>query len=105
MTSTEDRFLCDCWPGRLMIVAAVLVLLLTGCNRSFYRQQADQDAYGLIERGSCDPRWPLEHYQIQPDPRSRFFDPDDPDRPPMPPDDPTAHQLMHCVDGMDGWKR
>lgn len=104
MNATSDRFLCDCWLGRLVMGAAVLVLLLTGCNRAHYRRQADRDAYGLIERGSVDPRWHLDRYQIQPDPRSRFFDPNDPDCPPMPPDDPTSHELMHCVDGMKGWK-
>jgi outer membrane protein TolC len=104
MNATSERFLCDCWPGRLVIGVAVLVLLLTGCNRAHYRRQADQDAYALIERGSVDPRWHSDRYQIQPDPRSRFFNPDDPDCLPMPPDDPTSHELMHCVDGMKGSK-
>lgn len=104
MNATGERFLCDSWPGRVVIAVAVLVLLLTGCNRAHYRRQADQDAYGLIGRGAKGPQWDLEKFSIQPDPRSRFYDPDDPDRPPLPPDDPTAHELMHCVDGMKGWK-
>ena len=37
MNATSERFLCDCWPGRLVIGVAVLVLLLTGCNRAHYR--------------------------------------------------------------------
>jgi outer membrane protein TolC len=104
MNANSERFLCDSWPGRVVIAVAVLVLLLTGCNRSHYRRQADQDVYGLIERGAKGPQWDLEKFGIQPDPRSRFYDPDDPDRPPLPPDDPTSHELMHCVDGMKGWK-
>ena len=74
-----------------------------GCNRAHYRRQADREVYGLIRRGSTDPRWPLPGYTVQPDPRSRFFDPDVPDCPPMPPDDPTSHQLMHYVDGKRAW--
>ena len=81
-----------------------LVLLGTaGCSRAFYRRQADREAYALVECASDDPRWPLEGYTIEPDPRSRMFDPFSPDCPPMPPDDPTAHRLMHCVDCKQGW--
>ena len=32
-----------------------------------------------------------------------MFDPFCADCPPMPPDDPTAHELMHCVDNKRGW--
>src|SRR5690606_34394463 len=45
----------------------------------------------------------LDDFTIEPDHRSRFFDPFDPDCPPMPPDDPVSHQLMHCVDCKRGW--
>ena len=86
--------------------AAVLGLILlsaTGCGRAYYRRQADQDAYCLVASKSTDPRWPLEGFTIEPDPQSRMFDPFCADYPPMPPDDPTAHQLMHCVDCMKGW--
>ena len=86
-----------------MIVLGVLLAVAAGCNRAHYRRQADCDVYGLIHCGSTDPRWPLDNYTIEPDPRSRFFDPYSPDCPPMPPDDPTSHLLMQCVDGKRGW--
>lgn len=84
-------------------IVGALVLLLGGCSRAYYRRQADQDAYALIREKAADPRWPLENYTVQPDPRSRLFDPFNPDRPPMPPDDPTSHQLMHWIDGKRAW--
>jgi len=86
-----------------MLVFGLLVAVLAGCSRAHYRRQADREAYGLIDRGSTDPRWPLDGFTIEPDPRSRFFDPYVADCPPMPSDDPTSHELMHCVDGKRGW--
>ena len=53
--------------------------------------------------GIRDPRWELNRLSIEPDPRARFYDPDCPDHPPMPPDDPTSHEIMHCVDCKAGW--
>ncbi len=87
-------------------VALVGSALLTGCTRQHYREQADQEAACLVNEKSNDPRWALPGFTIEMDPRSRFADVYDPDYPPMPPDDPVSHQLMHCVDGMqgfDGW--
>lgn len=89
-----------------MAWACVLGLLLSstaGCGRAFYRRQADSEVHDLVECASEDPRWPLDHFTIEPDPRSRMFDPFSPDHPPMPPDDPTSHRLMHCVDCKRGW--
>ena len=83
------------WP----ILIGLVVLAATGCTRKFYRRQADREVYSLIDSAADDPRWPLDNYTIQPDPRSRMYDPCNPDFPPMPPDDPTSHRLMHKVDG------
>ncbi len=80
------------------------MLLLGGCTRAHYRRQADRDAYALVDQKTCDPRWPLEDYSIEPDPHSRLFNPFSPDCMPMPPDDPTSNQLMQCVDGKRGWR-
>ncbi|MHC4398216.1 MAG: hypothetical protein ACYTG0_00895 [Planctomycetota bacterium] len=85
-----------------LIGLGLLVATPAGCRRADYRRRADEEVYGLVYDASRDPRWPLENYTIQPDPRSRFYDPYNPDCPPMPPDDPTAHQLMHYVDGKRG---
>ncbi len=87
----------------LLLACALLSAVFAGCNRAYYRQQADQEVYGLIESGSVDPRWPLDGFTIEPDPTSRLREPHAPDCPPMPPDDPTSHLLMHFVDGKRGW--
>jgi outer membrane protein TolC len=81
----------------------VLAAASAGCNRAYYRREADCEAIGLIHQKSRDPRWRLDHYHVEPDPRSRMFSPHNPDCPPMPPDDPAAHRLMHCVDCKKGW--
>jgi hypothetical protein len=82
---------------------ALTLAIVAGCNRSFYRQQADREAIQIVREHAVDPRWPLEGYTIGVDPNSRMFDPFSPDHPPMPPDDPASHRLMHCVDGKKGW--
>ncbi|MFP6702466.1 MAG: hypothetical protein VB861_12010, partial [Planctomycetaceae bacterium] len=86
----------------LMFAAACLVF--TGCSRTQYRIQADEDAYSVISERNADPRWRAVDYDIDMDPRSRFFDPNDPDRSPMPEDDPTSQQYMLEVNGMAGWE-
>lgn len=80
-----------------------LAVVSVGCHRSYYREQADNEAYSLIADNANHPRWALENFQIQTDPRSRMFDPFDPDHPPMPPDDPESHRYMHYVDGKRGY--
>jgi len=87
------------WAG----VLGLLVLVVAGCSRAYYRRQADNEVYALVDQAADDPRWPLEDYTIQPDFRSRMFDPNSPDCPPMPPDDPESHRLMRRVDGKRGW--
>ena len=84
-----------CW----LVIAALLIS--GGCTRKHYRRSADEDAYSAIKEKTAPP-WPLVDYTIDPKPESRFFDPDNPDFPPMPPDDPAAHKMMHCIDGMCG---
>lgn len=51
-----------------------------------------------------DPRWDLPRVTVDADVRSRFYDPYDLTKPPLPPDDPAAHEYMHMVDGMAGYK-
>lgn len=88
---------------RFCLFLCLAALAASGCTRGYYRQQADGEVYNLLAHGIRDPRWALDRYNIDIDPRSRFFDPDCPDFPPMPPDDPTSHQIMHCVDCKAGW--
>ncbi len=98
-----------CWTHPLFCRTTVLMfaaacLFCTGCSRTQYRIQADEDAYSVISERNADPRWRAADYDIDMDPRSRFFDPNDPDRSPMPEDDPTSQQYMLEVNGMAGWK-
>ena len=87
--------------------AALLVFSLAiataGCNRAYYRQQADDDVYQAVECAMPVSYGPRGEFTIDPDPRSRMFDPFDPDCPPMPPDDPDSHRIMHCVDCKRGY--
>src|SRR5690606_20771889 len=66
------------------------------------RRWADNEIYDLVREKAQDPRWPLEGYTINIDPRSRMYDPSCPDCELEPPYDPTAAKLMDCVDGMRG---
>ena len=84
-----------------MLIAAAT--LCAGCSRSHYRMQADVEGYNLVAQKASDPRWMLTDYTIEPSPESRMYDPYSPDHPPMPPDDPTAHELLHHIDGKKGW--
>lgn len=87
----------------LLLGAAVAALLSVGCHRSFYREQADLEAYDLITEKSLHPHWDLDQIGVYPGPESRMASPDNPDCPAMPPDDPVAHGLMHYVDDKNGW--
>ena len=93
---------------KLLVPQLLFLLIVTfssGCNRAFYRERADQDVACMIAQKSTDPRWALQNFNINVDPRSRYFDPYDPDASPMPPDDPASHKFMHCVDGKRGWSK
>lgn len=90
----------------LLIVAALYAAIAPGCSRLTYRNQADREAYDVIAGNlplNSDPNAHSADYNIEMDPRSRFYENYDLDCPPMPPDDPAAHQYMREVDGMKGW--
>ncbi|MEM9656949.1 MAG: TolC family protein, partial [Planctomycetota bacterium] len=84
-------------PLRLGL-AALGVALSAGCSRTFYREQADAEAYCLVDHKAAAVGAPSDEFRIAVDPRSRMFDPYDPDLEPMPPDDPASHQFMEYVD-------
>src|SRR5688572_21403769 len=91
--------------GWWTILLAVGVLCApTGCARRHYRLAADREAYQIVAEKSNDPRWAVPGFNLNVDPRSRYFDPFNPDRPPMPADDPASYEYMRYVDGMRGWK-
>jgi outer membrane protein TolC len=97
------RSMRDSFDARVALML-LSVIAIGGCSRSKYRLAADREAYDVIAERNGDPRWHTPDYDINIDPRSRYFDSYNPDRPPMPRDDPAANQYMHCVDGMKGWK-
>jgi len=73
---------------------------LPGCTRTFWRGRADREVAYLVAEKSNNPRWALPPgFNLNIDPRSRYYDPTNPDRPPLPPDDPYSHVYMHHVDG------
>ena len=88
---------------RRRVCSCVLVGLLLSCNRESYREAADEEVRQLIAEKSTDPRWSLNDFGIEIDPRSRYFDSSDPSSPPMPPDDPASHELMIVMDGKKGY--
>ena len=94
----------------VVITSLLLVsMLLSGCKRKrrFYRVQADREVNCLVDQKAAAVGSDPGQFRIEVDPRARMFDPYDPDCEPMPPDDPTSHQLMHCVDCKKGsrcWK-
>ena len=97
-TSSDNGLQIAC-----VVVTMTVMVATMGCTREHYRRQADDEVHALVDCASTDPRWPLDDFTIQPDPASRFYDPDNPNCPPMPPDDPTSHGYMECVDCKKGW--
>jgi hypothetical protein len=81
----------------------LLVLQSVGCTRTWYRRQADADAYNLVYEKVTHPHWDQSDFTIVIDPESRMYDPNCPDHEPMPPDDPAAHEFMHHVDRKKGY--
>jgi hypothetical protein len=89
---------------RAGLAALCVLLLLSGCTRTRYRLQADRQVQCLVTEKSNSPLWAMPSFNIEMDPRSRYFDPWDRDHEPQPPDDPAAHQFMEVVDGMPAFR-
>src|SRR5437870_2563206 len=83
----------------------VLLCLVIGCGRAWYRRDADRETYAALEERNYDPQWHVPYFSLNPNPASRLYDPYDPDYPPMPPDDPAAYQYMLRVNGMRNYRR
>ncbi|MDB5341287.1 MAG: hypothetical protein JWN70_6906, partial [Planctomycetaceae bacterium] len=87
----------SCWTWCLTGLLCGSMLVMSGCSRSFWRQNADKNTYAILQDKAGDPRWDPPRLDLQPNPESRFFDPYDPDCEPLPPDDPAAHAYMHWM--------
>jgi hypothetical protein len=86
------------------VAASLVAMVSSGCSRAHYRLQADQQGTSLTAEKANHPHWGLDYFRVMAPPASRMHDPYDPDHEPLPPDDPTAHVLMHRVDGKKGYK-
>ncbi|MDO4629299.1 MAG: hypothetical protein Q4C70_08970, partial [Planctomycetia bacterium] len=89
--------------GTLLLASASFCL--TGCQRQFWRQQADTDVQQIVQEKKCQfQNLPVMDYRFQAKSNSRFYLPYDRDNQPMPQDDATANVMMRCVYGKKGWK-
>ncbi|MDQ3330508.1 MAG: hypothetical protein M3552_07630, partial [Planctomycetota bacterium] len=85
-----------------LMCLALATLLSIGCSRSYWRRNADAEAYGLIrEKTKLDARWAPPRSDVIPSPLSRLYDPADPDYGSLPPDDPYANRYMHAMSDCD----
>lgn len=87
------------------LMLSLLFTLASGaaCSRMYYRNQADDQVYCLVDTVSARTGEAEPGFGIEINPQSRMYDPNSPDFPPMPPDDPEAHTYMHCVDCKMGY--
>ena len=96
-------------PTQLIHLGMLALLALStfnalGCHRQYYREQADMEAYHLIDqKAAAVARPPNVPLRIDVDRRSRMFNPFDLDFQPMPLDDPASYRYMQCVDGRRGY--
>ena len=108
MSSLYHRSVFHLKSVAALAMAIVSFTILPGCNRAFFREQADDDVASLIAEKADDLDMTARgvdvgNFSISPHPESRMYDAHDPDFPPMPPDDPTSHRLMHRIYNMEGY--
>lgn len=100
---------CDTYKPVLSVTVMVcLIVLSVGCSPTFWADQANSDSYDILAEKANDPAWEVPRYDVEPDPRSRFYDPYDPNHEPLPPDDPAANIYMHwlqCKKGYKSWHK
>tara|TARA_R110002111_G_scaffold262860_1_gene341913 strand:- start:21476 stop:24178 length:2703 start_codon:yes stop_codon:yes gene_type:complete len=85
-----------------------MVAIHTGCSPTFWFDQANSDTYEILAENANDPAWQVPRFDVEPDPRSRFYDPYNPNHEPLPPDDPAANVYMHwlqCKKGYKSWHK
>ncbi|MFW6170610.1 MAG: TolC family protein [Planctomycetota bacterium] len=89
-----DRFQLHAVRGAILVMLLAFVLQC-GCTRSRYRVQADREANYLVREKSLGTPWEVpDAFTIDPDARSRFFDPTDPDYPTLPPAGPRLYEYQ-----------
>ena len=73
-----------------VVVMSLGLTLVTGCTRTYYRDFADRDTYGILRQRLLDWRWRVPTRIVDADPRSRMADFANPNYEPIPPDEPAA---------------
>jgi hypothetical protein len=81
------------------IVCLVLLATVGGCQRPWYRRDADRETYAVEQEHENEKLWPVARTYLDPPPASRFFDPFNLNYPPLPPDDAAADFYMRHPDG------
>ena len=108
---SRAKFNPQCESLRTALAVALLAglsLIQVGCSPTFWADQANADSYEILAEKADDPAWEVPRYDVEPDPRSRFYDPYDPNHEPLPPDDPAANVYMHwlqCKKGYKSWHK
>lgn len=88
----------------LALIFTILCGFSSGCQRPFWRHQADEDVRRLVAEKKCQFKdLPVMDYRFEAQSNARFFLPYDRDAQPMPADDPTSNVMMRCVYGKKGW--
>lgn len=83
------------------VVCLALLLTMAGCARHHYRLRADRQTYGILREKAAHTPWePPIRYSVQPDPRSRFFNPTKIDDPalPLPAPQLYAYEIPNLAD-------
>ncbi len=76
----------------LLLVLITACAVLTGCKRDFFRRTADRETYGIIGEKGGGPSWRIQPgFTIDPDQRSRFYDPSCRNDPALPIPAPQIH--------------
>lgn len=88
----------------MFLAVALVAACLGGCNRVYYRKDADDETYMILGERMFDPRWDLPSRSVIADERSRMYDFANPDWGPLPPDDPAAHRYMHHPYKLPGYR-
>ena len=98
---TRNRFLLR----SICCLTIVLTAFSAGCNRrAHYRQEADREVDLLLqEAAETNPAYEFTGFDLQMDPRSRYFFDQADVEPAMPMDDPDASRYMKVVDGKNSW--
>ncbi len=64
---TVCRIATRALTGVFLLVALVAISGLSGCSRSFWRRNAEENAYDVLGEKITDPRWTSPRLDITPD--------------------------------------